>query len=89
MLYLRLCLAHSAGVNSSRDSDEATLLEQAPRIGSYIRSLLQPNPSQGPVATYVNLLIQLLLVQPGNTQRCVIERNHVLHVYSNFKDPLT
>lgn len=72
MLYLRMCLAHSAGAMpmSTRLSD---MQDDAPAIGRYVHTLLfsdsQPSGSKGseanPVHVYMDLLQQLLSAVGG------------------------
>ncbi|KAL7988627.1 hypothetical protein Chor_007546 [Crotalus horridus] len=68
VLYLRMCLAHSAGVVATSQS-LADMQDHAPAIGRYIRNLLSGNiitssSSKGgesnPVQIYISLLQQLL-----------------------------
>ncbi|XP_039184910.1 proteasome adapter and scaffold protein ECM29 isoform X2 [Crotalus tigris] len=68
VLYLRMCLAHSAGVVPTSQS-LADMQDHAPAIGRYIRNLLSGNiitssSSKGgesnPVQIYISLLQQLL-----------------------------
>lgn len=77
MLYLRMCLANSAGATpmSTRLSD---MQDDAPAIGRYVHTLLtsepQPSGSKGsesnPVYVYMDLLQQLLSAVGG-------ERRHL------------
>ncbi|XP_047434577.1 proteasome adapter and scaffold protein ECM29 [Mugil cephalus] len=81
MLYLRMCLAHSAGAApmSTRLSD---MQDDAPAIGRYVHSLLssepQPSVSKGseanPVHVYMDLLQQLLSAVGGiPVMYCLLE----------------
>uniref|UniRef100_A0A8C7ZSZ0 Ecm29 proteasome adaptor and scaffold n=1 Tax=Oryzias sinensis TaxID=183150 RepID=A0A8C7ZSZ0_9TELE len=81
MLYLRMCLAHSAGATplSSRMSD---MQDDAPTIGRYVQSLLssehQPLASKGseanPIHVYMDLLQQLLSAVGGiPVMYCLLE----------------
>ncbi|XP_078801492.1 proteasome adapter and scaffold protein ECM29 isoform X1 [Oryzias latipes] len=81
MLYLRMCLAHSAGATplSSRMSD---MQDDAPAIGRYVQSLLssehQPLASKGseanPIHVYMDLLQQLLSAVGGiPVMYCLLE----------------
>ncbi len=64
-MYLRLCLAHSAGLTPALESVEA-MREQAPLLSAHVRSLLQREPGdKGPIATYINIAKQLLNAIPG------------------------
>lgn len=79
VLYLRMCLAYSAGVTplSSRLAD---MQDDAPAIGRYVQALLcsehQPSVSKGsesnPIHVYMDLLQQLLSAVGGETL-------HLLH----------
>lgn len=72
MLYLRMCLAHSAGATplSTRLTD---MQDDAPAIGRYVQLLLsaepQPSASKGsetnPIYVYMDLLQQLLSAVGG------------------------
>ncbi|KAF0037480.1 hypothetical protein F2P81_010354 [Scophthalmus maximus] len=81
VLYLRMCLAHSAGAThlSTRLSD---MQDNAPAIGRYIHTLLssepQPSVSKGseanPVHVYMDLLQQLLSAVGGiPVMYCLLE----------------
>uniref|UniRef100_A0AAQ5WZB0 Ecm29 proteasome adaptor and scaffold n=1 Tax=Amphiprion ocellaris TaxID=80972 RepID=A0AAQ5WZB0_AMPOC len=81
MLYLRMCLAHSAGATpmSTRLSD---MQDDAPAIGRYVHTLLssepQPSVSKGsepnPVHVYMDLLQQLLSAVGGiPVMYCLLE----------------
>ncbi|XP_037554197.1 proteasome adapter and scaffold protein ECM29 [Nematolebias whitei] len=81
MLYLRMCLAHSAGATpmSTRLSD---MQDDAPAIGRYVHTLLstepQPSGSKGceanPVHIYMDLLQQLLSAVGGiPVMYCLLE----------------
>lgn len=69
-MYLRMCLAHSAGATPTTRS-LADMQDHAPAIGRYVQSLLaseapppsSPSPKSGeanPVQVYMELLQQLL-----------------------------
>lgn len=69
MLYLRMCLAHSAGARpmSTRLLD---MQDDAPAIGRYVHSLLSAEPvpkglEANPVHVYMDLLQQLLSAVGG------------------------
>ncbi|XP_072239435.1 proteasome adapter and scaffold protein ECM29 [Leuresthes tenuis] len=81
MLYLRMCLVHSAGATpvSTRLPD---MQDDAPAIGRYVRTLLssepQPSVSKGseanPVHVYMDLLQQLLSAVGGiPVMYCLLE----------------
>ncbi|XP_017281248.1 proteasome adapter and scaffold protein ECM29 isoform X2 [Kryptolebias marmoratus] len=81
MIYLRMCLAHSAGATpmSTRLSD---MQDDAPAIGRYVHTLLsaepQPSGSKGseanPVHIYMDLLQQLLSAVGGiPVMYCLLE----------------
>lgn len=87
MLYLRMCLAHSAGATplSSRMSD---MQDDAPAIGRYVQSLLssehQPLASKGseanPIHVYMDLLQQLLSAVGGERIRSIKMTYNVKHL---------
>ncbi|XP_058024517.1 proteasome adapter and scaffold protein ECM29 isoform X1 [Ahaetulla prasina] len=87
VLYLRMCLAHSAGVVPTSQS-LADMQDHAPAIGRYIRNLLSGNvitssSSKGgesnPVQIYISLLQQLLSGVGGlPVMYCLLE---VISVY--------
>lgn len=74
MLYLRMCLAYSAGAAPTSTS-LADMQDDAPAIGRYIHTLLssvqQPTGSKSaeanPVHVYMDLLQQLLSAVGGNS----------------------
>ncbi|XP_069486911.1 proteasome adapter and scaffold protein ECM29 isoform X2 [Ambystoma mexicanum] len=83
ILYLRMCLAHSAGVVPTSQS-LVDMQDHAPAIGRYIRSLLSdssvsssPSSKTGemnPAQVYVDLLQQLLSVVGGlPVMYCLLE----------------
>ncbi|XP_053558665.1 proteasome adapter and scaffold protein ECM29 [Bombina bombina] len=84
ILYLRMCLAHSAGVTPTTQS-LADMQDQAPAIGRYIRELVSSNiPTTGspsaktqdanPVEMYIGLLHQLLSSSAGlQVMYCLLE----------------
>ncbi|KAG7272777.1 hypothetical protein CRUP_036837, partial [Coryphaenoides rupestris] len=81
MLYLRMCLAHSAGATPLSKSP-ADMQDDAPAIGRYVHTLLtsdpQPLGSKGgetnPVHVYIELLQQLLSAIGGiPVMYCLLE----------------
>ncbi|KAG9346893.1 hypothetical protein JZ751_005820 [Albula glossodonta] len=83
ILYLRMCLAHSAGAKSTTQS-LADMQDNAPAIGRYVQSLLasEPLPSSSapkggesnPVQVYMDLLQQLLSAIGGiPVMYCLLE----------------
>lgn len=66
MLYLRRCLANSAGATplSNRLLD---MQDDAPAIGRYVQTLLSAEPQLNPVHVYMDLLQQLLSAVGGET----------------------
>ncbi|XP_036407220.1 proteasome adapter and scaffold protein ECM29 [Megalops cyprinoides] len=88
ILYLRMCLAHSAGATPTSQS-LADMQDNAPAIGRYVQSLLssEPPPSSSapkggesnPVQVYMDLLQQLLSAIGGiPVMYCLVE---VVSVY--------
>ncbi|XP_061108083.1 proteasome adapter and scaffold protein ECM29 isoform X2 [Conger conger] len=88
ILYLRMCLAHSAGAKPTTQS-LADMQDHAPAIGRYVQSLLSsdplPSPSSpksaesNPVQLYMELLQQLLSAIGGvPVMYCLLE---VVSVY--------
>ncbi|KAE8632216.1 hypothetical protein XENTR_v10001477 [Xenopus tropicalis] len=89
MLYLRMCLAHSAGVTPTSQSI-ADMQDQAPVLGRYIRELMSTdltvsdessngNEGMNPVEMYISLLQQLLSAVGGlQVMYCLLE---VISVY--------
>lgn len=83
MLYLRMCLAHSAGATpmSTRLSN---MQDDAPAIGRYVHTLLstepQPSGSKGseanPVHIYMDLLQQLLSAVGGERNYPASPKGH-------------
>ncbi|XP_066460523.1 proteasome adapter and scaffold protein ECM29 isoform X2 [Eleutherodactylus coqui] len=82
ILYLRMCLAHSAGVDASCQS-LVDMQDQAPALGRYVRELMAnditaPNsPKNGdlnPVDMYISLIEQLLSAAGGlKVMYCLLE----------------
>ncbi|WAR24119.1 ECM29-like protein [Mya arenaria] len=74
LLYLRSCLAHSAGLVPDMDGVSA-MKEQAPEISKYVQGLMKENNTdRGPVQTYVNLTQMLLKAVGGSTPMyCLLE----------------
>ncbi|XP_023685449.2 proteasome adapter and scaffold protein ECM29 [Paramormyrops kingsleyae] len=83
ILYLRMCLAHSAGATPTSQS-LADMQDSAPAIGRYVRSLLGPEPhpsspalkgpDTNPVQVYMDLLHQLLSAIGGvPVMYCLLE----------------
>ncbi len=92
VLYLRMCLAHSAGATpmSSRLGD---MQDDAPAIGRYVHTLLssesQPSVSKGleanPVHVYMDLLQQLLSAVGGErSQTCFIVGTNIYRMKSGL-----
>ncbi|KAM4708609.1 proteasome adapter and scaffold protein ECM29 [Discoglossus pictus] len=89
ILYLRMCLAHSAGVTPITQSI-ADMQDQAPALGRYIRELVSSsftspesssmkNGDTNPVEMYISLLHQLLSAAAGlPVMYCLLE---VVSVY--------
>lgn len=63
--YLRLCLAHSAGLKPTLESSEQTQ-EQAPTLSQYIRSLFQSKSvDRNPVQAYVDFVRMIVTSLSG------------------------
>ncbi|GFO03251.1 proteasome-associated protein ecm29-like protein [Plakobranchus ocellatus] len=73
LLYLRMCLAQSAGVPA--DWQLENLPEHAPVVSVRVRTLLSEYPDQqGPVQEYVRMLQELLAVSAsGEVMYCLLE----------------
>jgi len=72
LMYLRTCLANSAGVLPNMESTAAMQL-QAPAIGRYVRQLITEGGSQSRlIVAYVDVARQLLAAFNGNLVLCVI-----------------
>jgi len=70
LLYLRSCLAASAGLVPDMDG-VAAMKEQAPQIAPYVQGLMVDHPTdRGPVQMYISL-IQNLLKAVGGACRVV------------------
>ncbi|XP_063770752.1 proteasome adapter and scaffold protein ECM29 isoform X2 [Pseudophryne corroboree] len=84
ILYLRMCLAHSAGVDPTCQS-LADMQDQAPALGRYVRELISgdhaaPEPFSSkngdlnPVEMYISLIQQLLSAAGGlRVMYCLLE----------------
>ncbi|MFT7807466.1 proteasome-associated protein ECM29 homolog [Arapaima gigas] len=83
ILYLRMCLAHSAGATPTSQS-LADMQDSAPAIGRYVQSLLEAEPlpsspapkgsESNPVQVYMDLLHQLLSAIGGvPVMYCLLE----------------
>ncbi|KAM4053541.1 proteasome adapter and scaffold protein ECM29 isoform 2-T2 [Anomaloglossus baeobatrachus] len=82
ILYLRMCLAHSAGVDPTFQS-LADMQDQAPALGRYVRELMSndmnaPDISKdedmNPVEMYISLIQQLLSASGGlQVMYCLLE----------------
>ena len=60
LMYLRMCLAYSAGIVPNMEST-ATMHQQAPAIGRYVRQLISEGGTQTQlVVAYVDIARQLL-----------------------------
>ncbi|XP_059151870.1 proteasome adapter and scaffold protein ECM29-like [Physella acuta] len=73
LLYLRMCLSHSAGV--AVDWQVENLADQAPSLVSKVHSLLQQYPEDsGPIQQYIALLQELLTVATSSeAMYCLLE----------------
>ncbi|KAM3938188.1 proteasome adapter and scaffold protein ECM29 isoform 2-T2 [Leptodactylus fuscus] len=82
ILYLRMCLAHSAGVDPTCQS-LADMQDQAPALGRYVRELMSnditvpdssKNGEMNPVEMYISLIQQLLSAAGGlQVMYCLLE----------------
>lgn len=75
LLYLRMCMAHSAGVIPAIDSI-VEMQEQAPAIAPYVRRLLAETGPEGknPVSIYLDITRQLLNALHGPpAMYCLLE----------------
>ncbi|CAJ0940188.1 unnamed protein product [Ranitomeya imitator] len=82
ILYLRMCLAHSAGVDPTCQS-LADMQDQAPALGRYVRQLMSNDMSaadsskdgdMNPVEMYISLIQQLLSAAGGlQVMYCLLE----------------
>ena len=60
LMYLRMCLAHSAGATPNLDTI-TSMEEQAPLIAAYVRQLISDQPGdKSPVFVYIDIIKQLL-----------------------------
>ena len=96
MLYLRMCLAYSAGT-TPLSKGLADMQDDAPAIGRYVHTLLtsdaQPLGSKvaeaNPVQVYMDLLQQLLSAiggESGRAEQCIAVLSQYGHVqYPNHK----
>lgn len=65
LLYLRACLACSAGLTPDMDGI-AAMKDQAPMISKYVKSLLEGSrQDNGPVKVYIDLILSLLKAVGG------------------------
>lgn len=65
LLYLRACLAGSAGLTPDMDGI-AAMKDQAPKISKYVKSLLEGSRQDtGPVKVYIDLVLSLLKAVGG------------------------
>ena len=66
LMYVRTCLASSAGVSPNMEST-AAMQNQAPAIGRFVRQLIAEGGSQSQlVVAYVDIARQLLAAFNGN-----------------------
>ena len=74
LVYLRQCLAASAGVEPDLESVNA-MRDQAPIIARYVAKLLQEQPGEkGPIGVYINIIRQLLTAIGGSpAMYCLLE----------------
>jgi len=70
LLYLRMCLASSAGLTPNVEST-AAMQQQAPAIGQFVRQLVaEGGPQTQLVVAYVDIARQLLTAFNGNFVVC-------------------
>lgn len=86
-MYLRTCLAYSAGVLPDIESTSA-MQAQAPAIARYMETLLAGQTGdKSPVSIYMGIIRQLLTAIGGQYYRCLytftfyIERLRSCHEY--------
>ena len=72
--YLRVCLAHSAGVTSPREGLELPN-ESTPKVGRYLRQLHGSKPNI--LDAYLNLVHQLLVANPGKLALFTSKKNDI------------
>ena len=63
-MYLRMCLAHNAGVNPNLEST-ATMQTEAPLVGIYVNKLLEDKTMKGVIAVYIAIIRKLLTAIGG------------------------
>lgn len=79
LMYLRMCLAHSAGATPVSHSNPMDMQDDAPAIGRYVQALLSAEPSpkgdqSNPVQVYMELLQQMLTAVGGiPVMYCLLE----------------
>jgi len=75
LMYLRMCLASSAGLMPNIESTPAMQL-QAPAIGRYVRQLISEGGSQTQlIVAYVDVARQLLAAFNGNVVCCSLHHH--------------
>jgi len=74
LMYLRMCLAHSAGLEPDLEST-SVMQEQAPAIAKYIHSEMTTKPGEkDPIGLYIGIIKQLLTVIGGApAMYCLVE----------------
>ena len=73
LMYLRMCLAYSAGVMPNLES-MATMQQQAPYISKYVAGLVGKQDEKGPISLYIGLIRQLLAAIGGApAMYCLLE----------------
>jgi len=71
LMYLRMCLAYSAGLQPDVGSTAAMQI-QAPSIGRYVRQLIaEKGRETGPVTAYVDIAYQLVNALNGMLKRII------------------
>ena len=89
LLYLRTCLAHSAGLKPDMES-LATMKEQAPAISEHVQGLLRDHSSEtGPVQLYVELIRKLLKAVGGKLEVVPYKWSRIFYILVNGASPFS
>ena len=83
-MYLRMCLAHNAGVKPNLEST-ATMQTEAPPVGVFVNKLLEEKSGKNVVSVYMNIIRKLLTAIGGKVFEIILFKVFEIILFKVFQ----